>query len=316
MNVSHIHNNSLRIKIISNCNLGCNFCHREGNASFSPITHEQFAYIASFANNFGYSKLHLTGGEPTLHPGIFEFIRLCSMYNLDCGITTNGQFRSSLLAQLSQSGLKSINFSLHTLNPEIWANIQHHGDIKRSIIEIDRVVNNIQASIKEGLETKVNIAVTSSPEDIIELIRLLSLLGAKIRLMDVLGSEKSISTILTILNKVHAKIVNRTKTFGSSQTKETYETDYGQITVKGIDNSYTIPSICGGCSKKCIEGFYGIRIEAIEDDILVRLCVENETHTTLIGFVDFITSNQLQDIINGAQISLDQNRKAVLKNVD
>ncbi len=89
----------LRISITDNCNMGCVYCHNEGQkkgGNFMPLN--TLNYIVDNALRYGVHKVRLTGGEPLLHPQINEICKvLKSKSNITMlGINTNAYDREKL----------------------------------------------------------------------------------------------------------------------------------------------------------------------------------------------------------------------------
>jgi cyclic pyranopterin phosphate synthase len=58
----------LRVMATQRCNLGCFFCHKEGQLQDNPqeMTPAQIVQIVRIAAKFGAWKVKITGGEPLL----------------------------------------------------------------------------------------------------------------------------------------------------------------------------------------------------------------------------------------------------------
>jgi len=73
----------------------------------------------------GFTKFRLTGGEPLLRPGLVELVQ--AIANLpqteDLAMTTNGFLLAKMARSLYDAGLRRINISLDSLNPETFDQI-------------------------------------------------------------------------------------------------------------------------------------------------------------------------------------------------
>lgn len=285
----------LRVKVTNGCNMSCFFCHHEGGHNATPMSIEQIRTLAQFAYQNGFTKIHLTGGEPTIHPQLLEIVKIIKSYGLTCSLTTNGQFQPNLLDKLQDAGLDSCNFSFHTIRPEMWAQIQQHGNIQYSQKQIDGLINNIRKSQEIGIFTKVNIVVGEDSSLTLEVIELISSMNIEIRLLDILGNKKSIENIHLILRELGAKEVETIYYFNSSDQKIVYSTNLGSITVKSIGNR-RLRSVCEGCQLPCLEGFYNTRVEAENEKINIRLCLQRNDSPAVIELSKFAKSAQLAEI--------------------
>lgn len=73
----------------------------------------------------GFRKFRLTGGEPLLRPGVVDLVREIAALpeTEDLALTTNAFFLAAIAEDLYQAGLRRINISLDSLNPEIFDRI-------------------------------------------------------------------------------------------------------------------------------------------------------------------------------------------------
>ena len=117
-NVKNIEDQSNRYQIIwdlgRRCSYACSYCppHRNNKTS-AFVSYETLCntmdYIADYANLYdqfrkedALKKLSFTGGEPTVHPDFFKFLKYCrNVYpDFSRGLTTNGWFHDSVLDQV------------------------------------------------------------------------------------------------------------------------------------------------------------------------------------------------------------------------
>jgi cyclic pyranopterin phosphate synthase len=90
---------------------GMQWLKRESLLSFDEIER-----IARVAVDLGVDEIRLTGGEPTLRPGLPELVhRLGKLPLKSLSLTTNGFLLRSLARPLAEAGLRRINVSLDTL---------------------------------------------------------------------------------------------------------------------------------------------------------------------------------------------------------
>ena len=148
---------SLRVSITGDCNLACTYCdpsHRCEPEHNNELSAEKIVQLVKWLVDVaGIKKVRLTGGEPLITPKI-EYI-LPEMNRLaieDLGITTNGQLLSEKVDFLKQNGIKRLNISLDTLDPQRYLSITGGGDIQRTL-----------AGIEEALSSKVKVKVNMVP---------------------------------------------------------------------------------------------------------------------------------------------------------
>lgn len=121
--------NYLRLSITDRCNLNCLYCTPAGVTSKlrheDILTYEEIFRLARIVVGLGIEKIRLTGGEPLIRKGIYDFLpRLAALPGLkDISLTTNGIFLKENTKRIRASGIKRINVSLDTLRPDIYEKI-------------------------------------------------------------------------------------------------------------------------------------------------------------------------------------------------
>ena len=95
------------------CNLKCDFCDLWHYTDMMPF--ESAATIIGRATKAGVKTLVITGGEPFVHPRIFEIIELAKNQGLGVNITTNGTLLLRDLPRLKASRVDSLSISLDGL---------------------------------------------------------------------------------------------------------------------------------------------------------------------------------------------------------
>ncbi|MGD8373817.1 MAG: radical SAM protein [Candidatus Woesebacteria bacterium] len=288
-------NSALRVRVTPMCNMSCVFCHEEGGDRSALLSTSQTTELAEFAREHSFTKFHLTGGEPTLHPELSSLVRVISDAGFPCNLTTNGQFRSTLLWRLRDACVGSMNFSIHTVDPAAWSKLQHRGSLRVAEMQIARASTNIQEAVLLGIKTKVNIVVGDNPTLAVGVVEHFRNSGVDFRLLNVLGSEQSLASIDQVLKHYSAKVVAETQILGSSQFRTSYSSSVGDLVVKQI-RDYREPSVCAGCKTKCDEGFYGVRIVPMQGRLYARLCLHHTSESTLLPLAVFRRSPQLAAI--------------------
>ncbi|MGD1948619.1 MAG: GTP 3',8-cyclase MoaA [Leptolyngbyaceae cyanobacterium] len=118
----------LRISLIDRCNFQCVYCMPEG-ADLNYVlrefwlSHDEIlTLLKGVFIPLGFTKFRLTGGEPLLRPGIVQLVDEIAHLpeTTDLALTTNA-FKLEKLAQpLYDAGLRRINISLDSLQPETF----------------------------------------------------------------------------------------------------------------------------------------------------------------------------------------------------
>ena len=160
----------LRISLIDRCNFRCLYCMPEGSEldyvlQQQLLTHsELLTLLREVFIPVGFTKFRLTGGEPLLRPGVVELVRsIASMPETrDLSMTTNGFLLASMAQNLYNAGLRRINISLDSLEPETFDKII--GSRGRS--RWTQVWEGIQAAYQAGFDPlKLNVVVIPGVND-------------------------------------------------------------------------------------------------------------------------------------------------------
>ena len=147
----------LRVSVTDRCDFRCVYCMAE-NMTFLPkkdlLTLEELDRICSAFIAKGVRKLRLTGGEPLVRRNIMWLIRSLSRH-LDSGtldeitLTTNGSQLTRFAHELADAGVRRVNISLDTLDPEKFQNVTRWG-------RMEQVMSGIDAAQDAGLQVKIN----------------------------------------------------------------------------------------------------------------------------------------------------------------
>ncbi|HID33709.1 MAG TPA: GTP 3',8-cyclase MoaA [Anaerolineae bacterium] len=163
----------LRVSLTDVCNLRCVYCMPE-DMTFRPrhelMTDEEIIIIVRLMAELGVNKVRLTGGEPTVRPHVVEIVRQIAHIPgiRDIAMTTNAILLPQLAEPLARAGLKRVNISIDTLDPNKFKFITRWGDL-------DKVLAGAEAAQAAGLHPiKINAVVTRgfNDEDVVDLARL------------------------------------------------------------------------------------------------------------------------------------------------
>ncbi len=152
----------LRISLTDNCNFRCFYCMPEEDYDFTAATKlMQPAEIEQLAKIFvheGVKKIRLTGGEPLVRKDAADIIMALSKLPVQLTLTTNGTRLHEFIPVLEAAGIKSLNISLDTLQPEKFMLITRRDQFKT-------VYNNIQLLLEKNFHVKVNVVVMKGLND-------------------------------------------------------------------------------------------------------------------------------------------------------
>ena len=157
----------LRVSVTDRCDLRCVYCMGE-DMHFLPkaevLSLEELERLCAAFVRFGVRKIRLTGGEPLVRRNIMSLIgnlgQLVKDGQLDeLTLTTNATQLAKYADGLAAAGIRRINISLDSLNPERFQAITRWG-------RLDQVVEGIMAAKAAGLAVKINtVALKEGNED-------------------------------------------------------------------------------------------------------------------------------------------------------
>lgn len=90
------------------------------------LTHEELiTLLQDVLIPCGFTRFRLTGGEPLLYPGVVEVVRTIAAFpeTKDLSMTTNAFLLAKMAQDLHNAGLRRINISLDSLEPETFDRI-------------------------------------------------------------------------------------------------------------------------------------------------------------------------------------------------
>lgn len=160
----------LRISLIDRCNFRCQYCMPSG-VELDYILRQQLLtdeelllLLREVFIPVGFTRFRLTGGEPLLRPGVVELVKAIASLpeTQDLSMTTNGFLLAAKAQELYNAGLRRINISLDSLNPETFDKII--GDRVHS--RWQQVWQGIQAAHQVGFDPlKLNTVIIPGVND-------------------------------------------------------------------------------------------------------------------------------------------------------
>lgn len=151
------HVSYLRVSVTDRCDFRCVYCMAE-DMTFLPkkdvLTLEELERLCTAFIRKGVRKLRLTGGEPLVRRNIMSLIRNLGKH-LETGaldeltLTTNGSQLAKYADELVDAGVKRINVSVDTLDPDKFRDATRWG-------RLEQVMGGLAAAKKAGLKVKIN----------------------------------------------------------------------------------------------------------------------------------------------------------------
>ena len=150
----------IRISLTKRCNFGCVYCHDEGLGPVArpraphgeEMTPAEVERIVRTAREFGIRSVKFTGGEPLVRSDLEEIIDRSVEEIADVSLTTNGSMLERRAEALRDAGLKRVNVSIDSIDPEQFRTIR-----KGSLAP---VLRGIREALRVGLKpVKLNMVV-------------------------------------------------------------------------------------------------------------------------------------------------------------
>jgi len=146
---------NLRVSLTAACNYACTYCVPDGKrlvAAQDELSADALARgVAYLIEAAGIERLRITGGEPLVSPRLDTFLAAVARLDLDdISLTTNGQLLVRKLPQLQAAGIRRLNVSLDTLDPQAFRRIARGGDLAS-------VLAGMEQASALGMRIKVNM---------------------------------------------------------------------------------------------------------------------------------------------------------------
>ena len=157
--------NYLRISITDRCNLQCIYCiphERILHLSHDEILkYEEILRIVRVGVDLGITKVRVTGGEPLVRKGVYDFLgNLSQVAGIsEVALTTNGVFLEDNVQKIKAAGIKRINISLDTLDRTKFKQITGRDAFQK-------VWAGIEAALENGFDpVKLNVVALRGTND-------------------------------------------------------------------------------------------------------------------------------------------------------
>lgn len=157
----------LRISVTDKCNLRCIYCMPVEGLPWIPkeelLNDDEIVDVVEQFAALGTERLRITGGEPTVRPGLPDLIRrLHAVPGIrDIALSTNAVLLPRLAGALKHAGLDRVNISLDTLREE-----RFEGIARRPARFFRQILDGIAAAEDAGFHPiKINVVVMRGLND-------------------------------------------------------------------------------------------------------------------------------------------------------
>lgn len=177
----------VRIGVTDLCNLSCTYCNpAQGCIAKHPhkLSWDDLEFLVDVSvNDLGAEAVRITGGEPTIRPGLVDWIRRIRRHGglRDAAMTTNGVLLARMAPELRAAGLDRVNVSLDTFDPARFAAITRGGSL-------DRVLEGIDAALAHFARVKINCVALrgSTPDELAAFVRFSDSRGVEVRFIELM----------------------------------------------------------------------------------------------------------------------------------
>lgn len=124
------------------------------------LSYEELLRVVRLAVGMGMNKLRLTGGEPLVRRGVLDFIQQLSLLDglEQVRLTTNGVLLAEYAERLYAGGIRHINVSLDTLQPEKFKKITGYDYFAK-------VWHGLEVAKEIGFKIKLNVVAMKGVND-------------------------------------------------------------------------------------------------------------------------------------------------------
>jgi len=155
----------LRVSVTDRCNFRCVYCMPAEGMSWTPrsdlLSYEEIGRLVRVLAAAGVRRVRLTGGEPMVRRDIDKLVaEVAAVPGIeDVAMTTNGHHLARMADTLAAAGLRRINLSLDSLQPERFAALTRGG-------QLDSVLAGFHAARAAGLTPiKINCVLLQGEND-------------------------------------------------------------------------------------------------------------------------------------------------------
>lgn len=193
--------NYMRISVTDRCNLRCFYCRSVQDFEFIPhgkiLSYEEILRLVRLALRLGIDRFRITGGEPLVRKGLDSLI--AGIFSLpgikDVSLTTNGILLGENLPKLKAAGLRRLNISLDTLDPDKFRKIT-------GLDGLERVLAGLRTAISAGFDpVKINVVLLrgmNDRADVEEFIALAFSLPVHVRFIELMDFSPALGYFVSV----------------------------------------------------------------------------------------------------------------------
>lgn len=292
----------LRVSITSLCNLNCSFCHKEGLHGYNDVTFmntDLFKNIIKAYMDIEGKEIDITGGEPLVHPEIYEFLNILQEFKGHTTLSTNGMLLDKVNFDPAVTKIGETKISFHHFDEEKAKKLMGKS------YSVKRIKKNVEEHKKKGYQTIINITLTKDNINEIPLIlEWCEKIGVHAKVSDLGKTDenanyfsdhyvdpKFIEEYIISNSLSHRVLINN-----AGNNLIYCERKNGiHFLIKDSNRGKLHTGICKNCIKKeiCSEGIFALRVNPNGDYQPCNLCPE---HNVLFKNFENISEAQKQAI--------------------
>lgn len=155
----------LRLSITDRCNMRCVYCMPPEGVPWKGrdeiLTYEEIMLFAGAAVKAGIKKIRLTGGEPLVRRDVVRLVAsLSALEGVESlSLTTNGLLLAEYAGRLKEAGLKRVNISIDSLDPEVYSKMTRGA-------KLEKAMEGVGTALKAGFDpVKINVVLLKGIND-------------------------------------------------------------------------------------------------------------------------------------------------------
>jgi len=232
---------------------------------------EEIESITKLFVQEGVNKIRLTGGEPLVRKDFADILARLAKLNIELTMTTNGTRLHEFVDAIKNSGIKSLNISLDTLQKDRYILMT-----KRD--KQEQVMRNIQLMLDNGIGVKVNVVAMKgvNDEEINDFIRWTKDTPVHIRFIEFMPFDRNkwnmdkVITLQEILEKVKSEFEVESLDRLPHETAKKFSVP-GHKGTFAVISTMSAP-FCGDCNR--------MRLTA---DGKMKNCLFSQSETDILG---------------------------------
>ncbi len=175
----HVENPSLHLDLSMKCNLSCPQCFQDaGEERLHELSTEEWLHIIDTFSATYQTRVCFSGGEPMMHPGIFELLERANERGLKVTLFSNGTFfTDEKIVKRLEKSVERIQMSLDGATAEVNDSVRGKG-------VFDRVIQ--AAKWIEDSAISIDIAISVMPQNVEDLKKnlenLMKMFGPKVNI--------------------------------------------------------------------------------------------------------------------------------------